>query len=154
MAPNSPLGAMGAPYSSSYPNHGGYPSVNMGYGMQALPAPQQMMTPYGMTPPYGYPPYAAVPPYGYPMAMLPQPAYAPAKPASEEQEPVVTSTSSATPSMTMSQPPYCPPGAVMTTTTTIDTSKAGGKPQAIKRTAADSADDMNFDIDGFYDPLD
>ena len=42
----------------------------------------------------------------------------------------------------------------MTTTTTIDTSKAGGKPQAIKRTAADSADDMNFDIDGFYDPLD
>ena len=154
MAPNSPLGAMGAPYSSSYPNHGGYPSVNMGYGMQALPAPQQMMNPYGMTPPYGYPPYAAVPPYGYPMAMLPQPAYAPAKPASEEQEPVVTSTSSATPSMTMSQPPYCPPGAVMTTTTTIDTSKAGGKPQAIKRTAADSADDMNFDIDGFYDPLD
>ncbi|MDE6868635.1 MAG: hypothetical protein K2J83_05815 [Clostridia bacterium] len=156
MAPASPFGGMGmnqqAMYSPNYPNYGGYPSVNMGYGMQALPAPQQMLPQYGMMPPYGYPPYGMMPPYGYPpVAMLPQP-YAPAKAVKEEEEPVVTSTSQTTPSMTMSQPPYCPPGAVMTTTTTIDTSKADGG-RAIKRTAADSADDVNFDVDGFYDPF-
>ncbi|MDE7265028.1 MAG: hypothetical protein K2N52_01985 [Clostridia bacterium] len=154
MAPSSPMGMMNqnAPYSPNYPNYGGYPSVNMGYGMQALPAPQQMMPPYGMMPNYGYPPYGMVPPYGYPpVAMLPQQTYAPAK-AEKEEEPVVTSSSQTNPSMTVSQPPYAyPPGAVMTTTTTIDTSRADSK--GVKRTAADSADDVSFDVDGFYDPF-
>ncbi len=154
-------------YSQNYPNYGGYPSVNMGYGMQSIPAPQAVMTPYGMlpAPQQVMTPYGVMPAYGYPpVAMLPQPAYAPVQPKKEEEEPVVTATSQTTPSMTMSQPPYCPPGAVMTTTTTIDTSKSmenkstessnNVKSVDLRRTAADSTDDITFDVDGFYDPLD
>ena len=139
----------------------------MGYGMQSIPAPQAVMTPYGIlpAPQQVMTPYGVMPAYGYPpVAMLPQTAaYAPAQPKKEEEEPQVTATSQTTPSMTMSQPPYCPPGAVMTTTTTIDTSKSvenkstessnSVKSSDLRRTAADSADEMTFDIDGFYDPL-